>query len=80
MKVLVKGIEFDKISLEKAADRVLELAKGDKGAYVVTPNTEILARAADKNFSAVLSEADLVLCDGERELPSGKPTSRTGLV
>jgi hypothetical protein len=23
---------------------------------------------------------DLVLCDGERELPVGKPTPRTGLV
>ena len=64
MKVLVKGIEFDKISVEKAAGRVLELAKSNTGAYVVTPNTEILARAADKDFSAVLSGADLVLCDG----------------
>lgn len=64
MKVLVKGIAFDKISVEKAVNMVLELAKSNTGAYVVTPNTEILARAADKNFSAVLSGADLVLCDG----------------
>lgn len=64
MKVLVKGIAFDKVSVEDAADKVWDLIKSEKGAYVVTPNMEILARASDTAFSAVLSGADLVLCDG----------------
>ncbi len=64
MKVLVKGLAFDKISKDDAANRVLELAKGKTGAYIVTPNTEILARTGDRDFLAVLQGADLVCCDG----------------
>ena len=64
MKVTLWGIAFDKLTVEKAAHKVLELTKSEKGAYVVTPNTEILARARDTDFSAVLSGADLTLCDG----------------
>lgn len=64
MKVFVRGIAFDKLSVDLAARAVIGLIENGCGGYVVTPNTEIMARARDAEFSDVLSGADLVLCDG----------------
>lgn len=64
MKVSVKGIAFDKLSVDDAVNAVLDLVKDARSGYVVTPNTEILARAKDERFWAALAQADLVLCDG----------------
>lgn len=64
MKVNVCGIAFDKLTVDEAANEVFALIGSKRGGYVVTPNTEILARARDKSFFEVLSGATLVLCDG----------------
>lgn len=64
MKVFLKGIGFDKLDAEKAADKVVSLINAGRSGYVVTPNTEILARARNKAFLGALLGADVVLCDG----------------
>ncbi len=64
MKVFVKGIAFDRMGAAFAAETIISLVGRKKSAYVVTPNTEILARAKNKAFYDVLSGADVVLCDG----------------
>lgn len=65
MRVAVKGVGFDRVTLEEAADRCRELMAGPGGHYVVTPNPEIvwMARSMPKLKNA-LAGADLVIPDG----------------
>ena len=56
---------IDAIAFDDAVDRIMELAKTAKGAYVVTPNSDHVVRAeSDDGFVALCAGADLVLADG----------------
>ena len=65
MRIGVKGVGFDPVTLTEAAERCRELLEKEGGHYVVTPNPEIvwLARKLPELRSA-LNEADLVIPDG----------------
>ena len=65
MRVAVKGVGFDRVTLEEAAGRCRELMTGPGGHYVVTPNPEIvwMARSMPELKNA-LAGADLVVPDG----------------
>lgn len=65
MKVNVLGVFFDKLTMTQAVERALALMKERRGAYVCTPNPEIVwgcHRHTDR-MEAVRG-ADLVLADG----------------
>lgn len=64
-KCRVLGIDYNNVTIEKAAEEIYSLAVSHKGGYVVTPNAEI-AEECFKNETlkkAVLG-ADYVLPDG----------------
>ena len=61
----VLGTEIDRISLTGAVEQALALMEQRRGAYVVTPNTEIVLSARkDPELRNALDAADLSLCDG----------------
>ena len=61
----VLGTEIDRISLTGAVEQALALMAQRRGAYVVTPNTEIVLSARkDPELRKALDAADLSLCDG----------------
>lgn len=65
MRVFIKGVYFDNVTLEEARLRALELMEAPGSRYVVTPNPEIvMAAEKDEAFRQVLQEADLVIPDG----------------
>lgn len=65
MRIGIKGVGFDPVTLEEAAGRGRELMAEEGGHYVVTPNPEIvwLARKMPE-LKAALNGADLVIPDG----------------
>ena len=65
MRIAVKGVGFDRVTLEEAAARSRELLSAPGGHYVVTPNPEIvwLARKLPE-LKEALNGADLVIPDG----------------
>ena len=65
MRIAVKGVGFDPVTLGEAADRCRALLETDAGHYIVTPNPEIvwLARKMPE-LKAALNGADLVIPDG----------------
>lgn len=68
MRELIKILEvnIDRVNLEQAADRVKELiADHSRSSLVVTPNSEMLALAAeDRELARILNSADLAAADG----------------
>jgi len=65
MRIDVLGTEFDNVTKTEAVEYAYKLMLERKGAYVVTPNPEIVmtCREDDEAKKAVL-EADLVIADG----------------
>ena len=65
MRIGIKGVGFDPVTLEEAAARGRAMMKDGDGHYVVTPNPEIvwLARKMPELKTAV-NGADLVIPDG----------------
>jgi N-acetylglucosaminyldiphosphoundecaprenol N-acetyl-beta-D-mannosaminyltransferase len=65
MKIDVLGVEFDNVTMDEAVSRGAELLEGEKAAYVVTPNPEIvwLCRDDDK-LKNIVNNAALCLPDG----------------
>lgn len=65
MKTGVMGIAFDNVTMDEALARARALLRGEKAAYVVTPNAEIAYEALhDASLRALLNGADLILPDG----------------
>ena len=65
MKIDVMGVRFDNVTMEEALARAIALLPEKRGAYVVTPNSEIVYEAmADESLRDLLNAADLVLPDG----------------
>ncbi len=64
-KTDVMGVAFDDMTMDEAADRALALAKDGAGAYVVTPNPELVLMAQkDSAYAKTLAGAALTLADG----------------
>lgn len=61
----IMGVAFDDMTMEEAVARAAELAKKGEGAYVVTPNPELVLMAQkDPAYARTLSGAALTLPDG----------------
>ena len=64
-KVLVSKIPFAKITLEEAANKAVEFAKGTSQKQICTPNPEmILASQKNPKFLEVLKKSALNIPDG----------------
>ena len=65
MQIDVMGLKFDSMTMDEALSRAEALLRGDKAAYVVTPNAEIAYEALhDGQLREMLNGADLMLPDG----------------
>lgn len=65
MKIDVMGLKLDSMTMDEALSRAEALLRGDKAAYVVTPNAEIAYEALhDVQLREMLNGADLMLPDG----------------
>ena len=65
MKIDVMGLKFDSVTMDEALSRAEALLRGEKAAYVVTPNAEIAYEALhDVQLREMLNGADLMLPDG----------------
>ena len=65
MKIDVMGVQFDNVTMDEALSSAISLLPARRGAYVVTPNSEIVYEAMhDPDLLALLNKADLVLPDG----------------
>lgn len=66
MRISVGGVAFDNCTLADAIERVDELVRERRTAYVVTPNVDHVVRARrDPAYAQLVREADLVLADGQ---------------
>lgn len=64
-KTDVMGVAFDDMTMDEAVSRALTLAKEGTGAYVVTPNPELVLMAQkDPGYAETLAGAALALPDG----------------
>ena len=65
MRVPVKGVGFDRVTLAEAAETAEALLDAPGGHYVVTPNPEIVWLARTRqDLAAAVNGADLVIPDG----------------
>jgi N-acetylglucosaminyldiphosphoundecaprenol N-acetyl-beta-D-mannosaminyltransferase len=63
--VTLHGVDFHAITEEQCVQYVMASLAAGRGGVVVTPNLDFLRRASkDMSFSALISEADLVVADG----------------
>lgn len=77
MKVDVLGVLFDKVTMPQAVDRAQALMKERRGAYVCTPNPEIVwACHRQPAMMEAVRGADLVLADGVGVLLGAKILQR----
>ncbi len=64
--VVVAGVEFDRLDMRGALDRIAELAVRRPMSTVVTPNVDLVVIAnRDPVFMATIRRAELVLADGQ---------------
>lgn len=64
-KIDVMGVAFDDMTMEEAVERALTLARDGAGAYVATPNPEIVMLAQkDPGYAETLAGTALTLPDG----------------
>lgn len=60
------NIEIDNLTMKEALERIEDIIKTEKGAYVVTPNVDHLVTIEqDSLFQEIYSNATLVLTDGK---------------
>ena len=65
MKTEVMGLLFDNVTMDEALEKAKQILAGDKAAYVVTPNAEIVYETMhDADLCQLVNGADLVLPDG----------------
>lgn len=65
-RIDVCGVRFDNVDLTEAIDRIDDLVRARRPAYVVTPNVDHVVRARnDASYARIVERADLVLADGQ---------------
>jgi len=63
LKIL--GVKIDRLDMQNSVERVKNLLDEDKASLVVTPNSEMIAMAAeDAGLAEILNSADLATADG----------------
>ena len=66
LPISLLGVPFDPLTLEGAVDRIDEMVDTWRPHHVVTANVDFLVQALrDTELRRILSDADLVLCDGK---------------
>lgn len=65
-KVNILGVKVDKVNIEQASDRIIDMINNNKKCgYVFTPNSEIIMQAyRDKEFCDILNTASVLTADG----------------
>ncbi|MEZ6183725.1 MAG: WecB/TagA/CpsF family glycosyltransferase [Planctomycetota bacterium] len=64
-RIELLGVPIDNVSMAEAIDRIVQLARTRRGAYVVTPNVDHLVKLQHHQaFREVYDQADLILADG----------------
>ena len=64
-KVNILGVNVDMVTIEQAADKIVEFLGEDKLHSVFTPNAEIIMAAyRDKEFADILNRSELLTADG----------------
>lgn len=64
-KVNILGVNVDMVTIEQAADKIMEFLGEDKLHSVFTPNAEIIMAAyRDKEFADILNRSELLTADG----------------
>lgn len=64
-KIEVVGINIDNVTLEEAAEGLLQFLQQDRCSMVFTPNSEMLIEAVkERDFGEVLQSGHLVIPDG----------------
>ena len=64
-KTYVLGIDYENVTLAKATEDVLKMAKLKDGRYIVTPNPEISEGCrVDPKLGEAVSQADYIVPDG----------------
>lgn len=62
---MICGLPVLRGSMEDILIRLLDLSKRDKGAWIITLNTEMLARLArDPSYKELITAADMLTADG----------------
>lgn len=65
MRIDVLGTKFDNLTMDEALDRACELMEKRCGAYVVTPNPEIVLLCRENaQMARAVEDAPLVIADG----------------
>lgn len=65
MRTKVLGTGFDNVTMAQAVDMAWQLMDEHKGAYVVTPNPEIVMLCRENpQMAAAVDNADIVIADG----------------
>ena len=64
-KVNILGVNVDMVTIEQAADKIVEFLGKNKLHSVFTPNAEIIMAAyRDKEFADILNRSELLTADG----------------
>ena len=64
-KVNILGVNVDMVTIEQAADKIMDFLGEDKLHSVFTPNAEIIMAAyRDKEFAGILNRSELLTADG----------------
>ena len=65
MRINVLGTNFDNVTMDEALDKAEALMQERRGAFVVTPNPEIVMLARENGkMAAAVDRADMVIADG----------------
>lgn len=64
-KIHVLGVPIDKVNMNEALDKAVDLLENKDKSVIYTPNSEIVMMAKDdKNLMSAIKEADLIIPDG----------------
>lgn len=64
-KINIRGVWFDNVTMDEAAEKAAELINSDGLDYIFTPNSEIVqACISDESFYDVVNSASLIIPDG----------------
>jgi exopolysaccharide biosynthesis WecB/TagA/CpsF family protein len=64
--VSILGVPLDAVTADEALTRIAGMVAARRPHYVVTPNVDFMVQARrNPELQRILSEADLVLCDGQ---------------
>lgn len=64
-KINIRGVDFDNVTMDEAADIAAQLIEKDGFDYIVTPNSEIVQMCInDASLYSIVNSASLIIPDG----------------